>query len=139
VLEPLQVARVAVHHRVADFVARLRQRVGLRFQRLLQRQQLGERARRGLPHGRSAHERAVLVHHLDLAAARPHHAARRRLQLTHHQLEQRGLARAVAPHDAPPLAGLDAERHVLEEHAVTERDADAAHGENWHGRKLVSL
>ncbi len=74
-----------------------------------------------LPHDRPAHRHAGrqlvgLAEHPDPDAAAPAHPAGVRFDPTGEQPQQRGLAVAVAPDDADPVALVDPEGHRVEDH-----------------------
>src|SRR6185295_7002421 len=93
---------------------RLAHAIRLLRDRLLEREQVGERAGGGLPDRRRLAEIAMLLEqrHAERIGLRDH--AARWLHLTRDQAEERRLAGAVAPDDAPALARADGERDVVE-------------------------
>ncbi len=136
VLEAVQVAVVALQHRRRHRVARLAHRRGLHGERALEREQVGEGARGGLPHRRRVAEIPVLVHHRDAQAGRARDGAARGGQVAADQVEERRLAGAVASQNAPALAAVHEEAHVLEQLPVAEAHRDAGHREQVHRYQL---
>ena len=63
-------------------------------------------------------------------------ASDRRLELPGDELEDRRLAGAVAPDDAPPVAFGDREADVLEEFSRAEGDADIGERKKSHAEAL---
>ena len=80
-VEPVEIAVVRGQHLRRAAVARFGQRGRLRRERVLQRQQVGERAGGGLPDRRGAGELAVLLHDRVSQAARAGHRPGARLGL----------------------------------------------------------
>src|SRR5690606_11993384 len=69
-------------------------------------------------------ERApVLIEEGDARPAAEHHLAARGRKLARDHAQERGLAGAVWPDDAPALALHEDEREVVDEHALPEGDA----------------
>ena len=105
---------------------------GLVHQRLLQRQQLGELPRRGLPNRRRGAEVAVLLQQRHPQPGSARNAAAGGVELTREQPKEGGLSGAVAAHDAPPLDRGDGEGNVREEGGIAEIDADARKSDLSH-------
>ena len=102
-------------------------------ERVLERDDVGEGRGGRVPDRHDAFERAVLIEErmpepgaARDAAGRGHHAAG-------DDPEERALAAAVAPDDAPALTFGDREGDVFEEHSGAERDADVGAGQQGHG------
>ena len=133
VLEPVQVAVVALEHRRRHRVARLGHARGLLGERALEREQVGEGARGGLPHRRRVAEIAVLVHHRDPQPGGTRHGAARGGQVPADQVEQRRLPGSVAAQDAPALPAVHQEAHVPEQLPVAEAHRDTGHRDQGHG------
>ena len=74
-----------------------------------------------LPYGLvRRHQAALLIDHHAGQRPGPGHAAFVRLDLARQQFQQRGLARAIRPDDADPVAALDAQRKIANDRAVPE-------------------
>src|SRR5690606_22322006 len=79
-----------------------------------------------------AFEGAMLVEQGVAQARLARDVAHRRRHLAGHDAEERRLAGAVAPDDAPAIACGDREGDVLEEFRGAERNADARHRNECH-------
>ena len=84
-----------------------------------------------------AAEVGLLVEQADAGAPRHVHLALRRLHLPAHDPQQRGLARAVRTHHANAVAGVHAQRRVLDEKLGAVGLGDLAQGDDGHSRWLT--
>ena len=132
-VEALEIAVVARQHLRRAAVARLGERGRLLRQRVLQREQLGERAGRGLPHRRGAGELAVLLHDRVAEPARPGHGARRsarsRPVMRRNSVVLPEPFRPMMPHRSPRAT---VKRDVAQEPGGAELDGDAGERELGH-------
>ena len=69
-----------------------------------------------------------------------HDIARLRLHLARKHLEERALAFAIAADKANPVAGLDVERHVVQQRSVsTDAQEQVLGGKNRHGLAIIPV
>ena len=132
--EPLLVVPEPFKERVRDAFPQLAQLDRLLGDALLEGHDLAPRGGARLPDRGRALEGAVLVEQRMSQTRLPRHAPRRGLEIAGDELEDRRLARAVAPDDPPPLAFGDGEGDVLEQLGRAEGDADVGDGEQGHAR-----
>jgi hypothetical protein len=130
--EALLVVPEPLENGVRDALAKLPQRDRLRGEPFLEGDHVAPRGRAGLPDRRRAFERAVLVEQGMPESRLARHAADRWCEFSGDEFEDRRLAGAVAPDDAPPLALGDGAGDVPEEFGRAEGDADVREREEGH-------
>ena len=130
--EALLVVPEPLEELVGDALAQLTQLDRLLGDALLERDDLAPRRCARLPDRGRALEGAVLVEQGVPESRLARDAPDGGLEVTGDELEDRRLAGAVAPDDAPPLTLGDGEGDVLEELGRAEGDADVGEGEEGH-------
>ena len=133
-LEPFEVAAVLLHRRFAV--------IGLELRRLLRQRgfelaQLAERIGHDVPQALIVGEAPVLIHERHAQPRRARHRPARGLQVAGDEPHERGLARAIAPHDGPAIARGNSEGDVAEDFGGAEVDTGVAEGEKRHPYRVI--